>query len=263
LRHIYDTVPNMRYQMLENERKYAVTKEEARFCRRLTLRSIFDSEENYSRFVGTDYNCNFCDVCVPDLKFLGSRAEVPAYDEKELDEIAKSIPIFLEKFDVASMKEVVQTVVEKKADASLLVQMTYQLEQKYNDPGTLYMAGTLSRHCGEKKEALRYLRDGFKFGIQREFRTDSLLEFYREASAIDAIEAFSWLAEVEGPWDSTDGVKFLVDEAFNSFGKGSKEYRHNFALWELRKYRESFVELETIAQKVDRVKRLKEIAWPV
>ena len=256
LKHIYNTVPNMRYQMLENERKYAGSKD----CRRITLRSIFDIEKNYSRLVQSDYHCNFCDVCVPDLRFPRPEAEIPIY-EAELDEIAKNIPIFLERFDVEVMKDVVRIVVEKKAVASLLVQMTYQLEQKYNDPATLFMAGTLSRHRGEQKEALHYLRDGFKFGVQRELPTDSLLAFYQEASAIDAKKAFSWLAEVEGPWNSTDGLKFLVEEAFQCFGKRSQEYRHIFALWKLRKYGEISMNLETVLQKIDSFRMLEETAW--
>jgi ATP-dependent DNA helicase RecQ len=257
LKLVYDTVPNMRYQMLTDEKNYAVSKQ----CRRITLRSIFDTEQNHSRLVDSNYHCNFCDVCVPDLRFPRSEAEIPVY-EAELDEIAKSIHLILERFDVEAMKKAVRTVFEKKADTSLLVQMTYQLEQKYNDPGTLFMAGTLSRHRGEQKEALRYLRDGFKFGVQREFKTDSLLAFYQEASAIDAKEAFSWIAEAKGPWDSTDGLEFLAEEAFQCFGKRSQEYRHTFALWKLRKYGEISMNLGNILQKVDSLRMLKETAWP-
>jgi hypothetical protein len=98
--------------------------------------------------------------------------------------------------------------------------------------------------------------------VQRDFKTDFLLAFYQEASAIDAKEAFSWIAEAKGPWDSTDGLKFLAEEAFQCFGKRSQEYRHTFALWKLRKYGEISMNLGTILQKVDSLRMLKETAWP-
>jgi len=66
-------------------------------------------------------------------------------------------------------------------------------------------------------------------------RRYSLLAFYQEASAIDAKEAFSWIAEAKGPWDSTDGLEFLAEEAFQCFGKRSQEYRHTFCSLEVTK----------------------------
>lgn len=211
LEHIYSSVPIMRYQMLDNERYYAQTKE----CRRITLRSIFD---DVNRLILDKYRCNFCDVCVPGLNFSVSRAEVPTY-EAELDEIARQLPVLLENFDIKALKEVVQATIKRQAVTSLFVKVTFYLEQRYNNPAALYLAGALSRHRGEGQEALRYLRDGLKFGVQWGLQTESLAVFYYEALNLDAKEAFSWLLEADGPWDTPEGLEFLLGEAYRCFGE--------------------------------------------
>jgi ATP-dependent DNA helicase RecQ len=255
LEYIYETVPNMRYQMLVDEMNYANSKQ----CRRIILRSIFD---DVNRLVLDKYHCNFCDVCVPDLNFYVSRAEVPTY-EAELDEIVSRLPIFLESFDTKILKEVVQAIIKKEAVTSFFTRITFYLEQRYNNPSALYLAGTLCRHRGEMQEALRYLRDGFKFGIEWGLQPESLTAFYKEAVYLDAKEAFSWLLETGGPWDSSDGLEFLLDEAYQRFGKNSSEYIHLLALWKLRKHNENLESHKMIRQKVYNLMMLKENICPV
>ena len=256
LEHIYDTIPKMRYQMLENEMNYANIKQ----CRRIIFYTIFDGVD---RIILDKFHCNFCDICVPDLNFPpDSRAEEPTYDP-ELDEIVRRLPALLERFDTNTLKEVVQAVIKMEAVTSLFTRITKYLEQRYNNPSALYIAGTLSRHRGERQEALRYLRDGFKFGIDWGLHPESLTTFYYEAININIEEAFSWLLETDGPWDSFEGLEFLLEESDHRFGRNSPEYCNLLAIWKLRRYKENLELNERIQQKVYNLKALKESAWPV
>lgn len=255
LDHIYKTIPNMRYQMLENERTYAKSRE----CRRIILRSIFD---NVDRLILDKYRCNFCDVCVPDLKFSVTQAEVPSY-EAELDEKARRLPELLEGFDFKALNDVAQAAVNKQAVTGFLARITFFLEQRYNNTAALYLAGVLSRHRGENQEALRYLKDGFKFGVQLGFPPEDLVAFYKEAVHIDRKEAFSWLLEEGGPWDSIEGLEFLLKEAHHHFGNKNSKYRHLMVLWKVRMYRENIKDCGAILNKAHCLRALKERVWPV
>jgi ATP-dependent DNA helicase RecQ len=247
LKQIYDTVPPMRYEMLLAERRYAKGNEGRNECRRITLRSRFDDTKH---LIGSNYRCNFCDICVPDLKFSRKDAEMPIY-EGDLDEIAVQMPGYLENFDIESLNQLVARVADKKGVASLLAQVTHRLEQRYNDPAALYTAGLLSTHQGETSEAIRYLRDGFRFAITQELPEDSLLAFYQEGTRIDAKEAFSWLTGIEEAWDSPEGLRYLVQEAFQSLGENSAEFSHLFALWKIRRYGEILDDMGLILQRIE------------
>jgi ATP-dependent DNA helicase RecQ len=250
LKQIYDTVPNMRYEMLIALRRYAKSNVGQTECRRITLRSIFDDTKH---LIDGNYRCNFCDICVPDLRFSSKAAEIPIY-ERELDEIARTMPAYLETFDIVSLNQVMTRVAEKKGVASLLAQVTHRLEQRYNDPAVLYAAGLLSSHRGDAAEAIRYLRDGFRFALQQGLPEDILLAFYHEGTRIDAKEAFSWLTVDEGAWDSLEGLRYLAQEAFQSLGKDSAEFRHLLALWKIRRYGEILGDAGLILQKIERLK---------
>ena len=208
-----------------------------------------------ARILGIDgnYRCNFCDICVPDLRFSSNAAEIPIY-ERELDEIARSLPAYLETFDIVSLNQVMTRVAEKKGVASLLAQVTHRLEQRYNDPAVLYAAGLLSSHRGDAAEAIRYLRDGFRFALQQGLPEETLSAFYQEGTRVDAKEAFSWLTEDEEAWDSSEGLRCLVQEAFQSLGENSTEFRHLFALWKIRRYGEILEDAGLILQKIEKIR---------
>jgi hypothetical protein len=164
------------------------------------------------------------------------------------------MPAYLETFDIVSLNQVMTRVAEKKGVASLLAQVTHRLEQRYNDPAVLYAAGLLSRHHGVASDAIRYLQDGFRFALQQGLSEDILLAFYQEGTRIDAKEAFSWLTVDEGAWDSLEGLRYLAQEAFQSLGKDSAEFRHLLALWKIRRYGEILGDAGLILQKIERLK---------
>jgi len=250
LKQIYDTVPQMHYEMLVALRRYAKSNVGQTECRRITLRSGFDDTKH---LIDSNYRCNFCDICVPDLRFSSQEAEIPIY-EAELDEIAKQMPVYLENFDIASLNQVVTRAAGKKGVASLLTQVTHRLEQNYNDPAVLYAAGILSQHHGDAADAIRYLRDGFKSAIQQGLPEETLSAFYQEGTRVDAKEAFSWLTEDEEAWDSSEGLRCLVQEAFQSLGENSAEFRHLLALWKIRRYGEILDDAGLILQKIEKIR---------
>ncbi|HOL44568.1 MAG TPA: hypothetical protein PK659_09975 [Methanothrix sp.] len=249
LEHIYNTIPKMRYQMLENERLYAKSQK----CRRIILRSIFD---NVERAISDNYRCEFCDVCEPTLRFPHNRAEVPLY-EIELDEIARQLPKMLESFDINKLRSAAKKIIDKQAVTGIFAQVTFYLEQRYNNPAALYLAGVLSKHRNERAEALRYLRDGFELANQWRLKLDSIKQFYLEAATLDANEAFSWLLHADSFLRSSEGCEFLLEEAFRIFGEESLEYQNLTALWMLQKYNKSIKIHEDILQRVNRFKTLK------
>jgi ATP-dependent DNA helicase RecQ len=247
LKQVYDTVPSMRYEMLVAEWRYAKGNTGQNECRRIALRSRFDDTKH---LIDSNYRCNFCDICVPDLKFSSKEAEIPIH-EADLDEIARRMPDYLENFDIASLNQAIIRVAEKQGVTSLLAEVTRRLQQKYNDPAALYAAGLLSSHREEGSEAIRYLRDGFRFALQQELPENTLLAFYQEGARIDAKEAFSWLMGIEETWASPEGLSYLVQEAFQSLGKNSAEFRHLFALWKIRRYGEILEDAGLILQKIE------------
>jgi ATP-dependent DNA helicase RecQ len=252
--HIYNIVPKMRYEMLINQLRYAES-DERNECRRIFIRSIFDKVP----IKGT-YRCNFCDVCVPDLNFPVSRAISPA-SESKLDELALKLPSVLEGFDNKALKELVYDSVENQAVTGIFAQVTFSLEQRYNNPAALYLAGALSRQRNEIEDAMRYLRDGLEFGSAEGLSKEKLLAFYHEAKEINSDEAFSWIIKVEGPWDSIDGLNFLKEEAFKLYGKKSPRYRRLSAIARLRTYKETLEILEPFDQITSRVISLKDGLW--
>jgi ATP-dependent DNA helicase RecQ len=247
LKQVYDTVLPMRYEMLAALMRYAKGDGEQNRCRRIALRSIFDDTKH---LIDSNYRCNFCDSCVPDLRFPSTAAEMHLF-EWDLDEIARRMPAYLDKFDIGSLNQILAKIVEKGGVNSLLAQVARRLEQRYSDPAALYAAGVLRLQQGEAAEATRYLREGFRSALQQERSEEDLLAFYQEGARANAREAFSWLTKVEGAWDSQEGLRCLVEEAFRSLGTDSEEFRLLFALWRIRRYGEILEDAGMVLQRIE------------
>jgi ATP-dependent DNA helicase RecQ len=254
LDHIYNTVPKMRYEMLINQLRYAES-DERKECRRIFIRSIFDKVPP-----DATYRCNFCDICVPDLNFSVSRAVSPTIDPR-LEKLALSLPSVLEGFDTEALEEIVSASVDNQAVTGIFAQVTFSLEQRYNNPAALYLAGALSRERNEIEDAMRYLRDGLEFGLAEALSAEKLLAFYHEAKEIDSQEAFSWIIKVDGPWDSIGGLDLLKEEASRLFGKKSPQYRRLSAISRLRNYREILEIIEPFENTISGINALKEVLW--
>lgn len=234
LERIYETVPRMRYQMLLNELDYATSDEEGT-CRRVVIRGLFDSIEHLTT---ENYRCGFCDVCVPELNFEGDKAAVPLQDA-QVDEIAEKLPVLLEGFDTKALLEVLHFTVERGAVAGLFARVANRLERDSTSLAAFFLAGALARQRpGRETLAFDYLKRGFNEGIKQGVSPNNLLLFYQEGVLLQPEEAFKWLTQVGGYWDSEEGLKFLIQEAAQRFGTDSTHYRILLLRWLFRKLNE-------------------------
>lgn len=244
LKRIYDIVPQMRYQMLRNELEYATTPK----CRRIIIRSVFD------HVVLDDYQCGFCDVCVENLQFGRDRAHVPVGDA-HVDEIVQQLPHLLTDFDTTALQEVVRIAVERHAVIGLRARVTSHLESNPTNLAALYLAGLLRRSSEDERSALTYLKNGFEEGMRQGLSPERLLLFYQEGAHLDPEEAFAWLTRGEGPWDSEEGLSFLITESEARFGADSTHYRTLRALRQIRAMR---ILSETCASLTQRLEILRQ-----
>lgn len=141
----------------------------------------------------------------------------------------------LDKFEPTALQQVVRLAREQRAIAQLLAYMNNLLPDYLNNPAALYLTGVLLAQNGEEdRPALHYLKLGFQSGLQRELPREDLLWFYRAGLPLQATEAFSWLTQVNAPWNNEEGLSFLLLEAERLFGKAATQYRTLLVLWQIR-----------------------------
>jgi len=198
---VYETVLPMRYQMLRNELEYAWSHEKNR-CRRLVLRSIFDSEEYLP---GDDYRCGFCDVCEPTLAFRAYGARIPERDV-ETEEIVRRLPRYLEHFDPEEAEILVRAAKRKQVARSLMLRAEHHLEREATSLGALYLAGAL-RAEEEPERSLEYLLRGFSEALRQGLAISSALSFIAEAAVLDADRA------LEKAWQETALARYEARKA--------------------------------------------------
>lgn len=250
LRRVYDVVPRMRYEMLTNQLDYA-TSNERKECRRHRIRSVFDSEG----VALEGYSCGFCDVCEPTLRFKREQAEVPTHDA-QVDDIVRNLGATLQVFNTEELPLIVKIATEKKASRGLFYRVTNTLEHDGTNVSALYLAGALGRQHPEFKErSLNYLKFGFQ-ELKRQGKGDSELSLtYQEGKHLDNKEAFSWIDEKKGPFDTARGLVFLEREAQQVYGENSDERRN---LSSLRKVRELKVLSKDIKKVAPEIAALQE-----
>lgn len=170
----------------------------------------------------------------PNLNFEGDKAAIPLQDA-QVDEIAEQLPVLLQGFDTKALLEVLRLTIERGAVAGLLARVTNRLERDSTNLAALYLAGALSRQRqGRETLAFEYLKSGFTEGIKQGLYPDKLLLFYQEGVLLQPKQAFAWLTQVGGYWDTKEGLKFLIQEADQRFGIDSRQYRILLLLWQVR-----------------------------
>lgn len=141
-------------------------------------------------------------------------------------------------FDIRELVEVVRLAVERGAVVELFTHVNNQLKRDPTNLAALYLAGLLAhRGQGHKMLALHYLRLGFKEGIIQGLPLEDLLLFYQEGAFLQPEEAFTWLTQVDGPWNSEERLPFLIEEAKQMFGPDSTYCRTLLALWHMKAMR--------------------------
>jgi len=222
LEQVYREVPKMRYTMLKNEIEYAMCGERDE-CRRIILRAIFDVPEHAP---SPDYRCGYCDVCVPDLDFKRSEAEAPIRDS-EVEDLARRLTVELQSFDPHIVQELGQEVIGRGIVAGILPRVMSRLENEASNLSALLLAGMLVPSRGRIREAFGHFRFGFDESLRRGLSPDIALTFYRRAADLPgcAEEAFEWLLERGGGWDTPQGWRFLLREATSKAGARSPVVR--------------------------------------
>jgi hypothetical protein len=63
-------------------------------------------------------------------------------------------------------------------------------------------------------------------------------------------DAFRWITRSGGHWDNYSGLIFLIEEAENTFGVDSIQYRTLILLWQLRELNEISNQLTVLKPKI-------------
>lgn len=223
---IYETIPQMRVEMLKNELDYATTTD----CRRIILRSRFDVAPP-----GDGYKCGFCDVCQPDLKFRRKSAAIPIHDA-QVEEVSRLLPELMTTFEPQDLNTVVNTAVTRGAVGGLYARAASRLEGDATNLSALYLSGALARRRpGKTEEAMRHLKHGYREGVIQGLAPVGLLSFSHEVSMIDPHEGFGLLVDVAGPFDSEEALPLVEQEATQLFGAEARETRVIHSVRKLRK----------------------------
>lgn len=221
---VYDRIQRTRYRMLTNELEYARPPESARsskrVCRRVIIRSIFDSVDH----LPDDYNCGFCDVCVPDLDFRRKSAVVAPKDAN-LDDIARRLPDVMRTFDPLALTGLVELADQHGAVVGLGARAANQLEHDPSNLSALYLAGALRvRRPGFEEAAVGQLAVGFDEATRTGAGEAAQFLFYDTAKRVQPEEAFSWVARKGGTFDTSDGLEWMQEEARSLFGEDSEQH---------------------------------------
>lgn len=226
IRRVYQTIPKMRFQMLLNEYQYARGKTikgtSRAVCRRALLLNLLGMET-----VPDNYRCGRCDVCCPDLNFeIDVSVQIPEDAvRRRLKELNGELDALLQgPFEPETLDRLFEEYVHLGFLTRLWGTVLSFLEQSYSNLPALYLAGQASlRIEGGEGEALRYLSDGFTEAITQNIRGDTILAFYRLASAVFPKETYQWLGREDSPWKNDR--YFLYSEACHLFGEGSPQVR--------------------------------------
>lgn len=194
LRQVYERVRAMRLQMLRNELNYVRAAEGA--CRRILIINTFNDEKHQ---VSDDYQCGFCDVCVPELDFTQALA-TDAVGNVALEELVEQLHDLLQapEPEAAVLHDFIQQVQDRGVILGMLARATRHLEGDPNALPALYLAGALSwRVPARQNQALSYFRTGFQQGRQQGLAQEILLVlFYGAGAEVDAEEAVRWLNDI-------------------------------------------------------------------
>ena len=138
-------------------------------------------------------------------------------------------------FDSEELLATIQQVTEEETGAHLLAHLEQHLKQEPDSLAALYLSGVLSHlEQSPKANTLAYLRVGFKEGLKQGLSPEKLILFYREATSLEPQEAFTWVVREGGPWDTKEGIAFLLHEAAEIFGPDSEQRRTLQTLWRIK-----------------------------
>lgn len=166
----------------------------------------------------------------------------------------------IQNFEPNTLKELIRQCKQRKAEVQLLAYINSLLPENQQSLAALYLAGALSDGTPENhRRALDVLKLGFNQGIKTGLSPDGLLLFYFEGVKHNALEAFSWITQVNAAWNNDSGLSFLLQEAYRLFGTTSMQYRSLLVLKQIRAMRDLSDSCGALTQKVEFLQQSLEI----
>jgi DNA-binding NarL/FixJ family response regulator len=161
-----------------------------------------------------------------------------------LESMAGSLPdielqLLLKGFDAQTLSEVATRPMEKGTASHLFTYLSRHLQRDPTNLAALYLAGVLAHRVqADPLLAFQYLQFGFQQAIAQGLPPASLLLFYREGALLKPEQAFRWLTQVDSPFNSSQGMSFLLQQATQLFGPESTSYQILLVLAQIRAMRQ-------------------------
>ena len=216
LAEVYRSIKGMRYRMLHNEWRYAANPDNV--CRRAYLLPEFGEQ------LVPDYQCGFCDACLPDLGFSKAGRAKGAVQVPELQELSRRLSGILRDFDQESIEQALDVCERHQALLSLEAQARHELEGQPANLAAVALAGGAAARRGETDAALQQYGVALQsFTLGRDRNLD-LTYFYQRAKELDAVRALA-LAILSAGLDNADGHAFLLQESREIEGGSERTLR--------------------------------------
>jgi DNA-binding NarL/FixJ family response regulator len=148
------------------------------------------------------------------------------------------LQLLLKGFDGQALSDLATRLIENGTASHLFTYLGRHLQRDATNLAALYLAGAIAHRVqADPLLAFQYLRFGFQEAIKQGLPPESLLLFYREGAILKPEEAFRWLTQVDSPFNSSQGMSFLLQEAVKLFGKESTSYQILLVLGQIKAMR--------------------------
>jgi ATP-dependent DNA helicase RecQ len=198
LDHIYKEVKGMRYRMIEDLLDFITSKT----CRRAELLKHFQS-------IDEKYECGFCDICVPDLKFKRI-LRIPPPDTEDLRELERFLTEWLENDEVAFDFETAQKYRVQYLDypTNIYIRSNRILQSSPRNIKALYLAREFSPPDVLARNTVNVIRVA-----NEDLKLPMIIRFYETSSDDFKTDQFDILDDEYGKLNTPEGEKWLYDEA--------------------------------------------------
>lgn len=236
IRRFYEAIPPMRYQMLMSLLRYADTNLNAhkqQVCRRVSLLAALDGT-----LVSDDVRCGFCDVCQPNYSLDGiSGSQINAWVMQQQQHLSTMLVTVLKGFDIQSLQQMIDSAIRLHTIHALLARIEQTLENDALNIAALFLSGALYCYQGREDQGMMRLERAWNEGLVQKLLALQLRLIYETARQYQPSRAFYWANQINGPFDTLDGLAFLTSEAGQIYGADSQNYislsnLFNVRLWQ-------------------------------
>lgn len=223
LRRFYETVKPMRYQMLMSLLRYADINPrdtQKQLCRRVPLLARLDG-----LLFGDDVRCGFCDVCQPNYHFSGANgSQIDEWVTQQQKILQTQLAEALQGFDPSLLRDLTQSIIGLRMVHAVLARLEQILENDSLNLAALYLSGVLYAYHAEFTQSMIRLERTWHEGIIQGLPDAGLRLIYEAARQVQSEKAFQWIIQQHGPFDTPEGLNFLINEAGQIYGTNSQEY---------------------------------------